>query len=68
MLVVYRVERVAKITGVSVTSGTATGTARLTAVSAAEINRLAGKWVVSAGAPLGTVTVTPAATGTSTSS
>ncbi len=56
-----RVARVAHVTGVTVSNGVATGTAHLTAVSAAAINGLAAKQVVSAGAPFATITVTPAA-------
>ena len=57
----YRVARVAKITGVTVSSTSATGTVDLTRVSAAAINKLAGQQVVKAGDPLGTITVTPTA-------
>lgn len=59
-LIVSRVERVARVTGVTVSNGTATGTAHLTAVSARAINRLAATHIVAAGAPFATITVTPA--------
>jgi hypothetical protein len=50
---------VARITGVKVSQGTATGTVRLTAVSASIINRLAGAKVAAAGNPIGTTTIAP---------
>jgi hypothetical protein len=54
-----RVARVARITDVTVTNNVATGTVHITPVTAAAINELAGKQVVSAGAVLGTTTVSP---------
>lgn len=53
------IARVARVTGVKISNGSATGTVRLTGVSAAYINLLAGKKVATAGAPLGQATVTP---------
>jgi hypothetical protein len=50
---------VAKVAHVSVSGGKATGTLKITAITAEAINALAGKHVVSAGAVLGTGTVTP---------
>jgi hypothetical protein len=51
--------RVARITGVKVSQGKATGTVRLTSVSAAIINRLAGAKVAAPGNPIGTTTIAP---------
>lgn len=51
--------RIARITDVSISNGTATGTVNITAFTAHAVNRLAGKHVVGAGAVLGTVTTTP---------
>jgi hypothetical protein len=51
--------RVARITGVKVSQGTATGTVRLTTVSAAIINRLAGAKVAASGNPIATTTIAP---------
>lgn len=51
--------RVARVTGISVSGGQASGTVRITAFTAHLINRLAGKHVVAAGNVLGTATVTP---------
>jgi hypothetical protein len=52
--------RIARLSGVSVnlSTDTATGTVHLTRVSAGVINKLSGKQVVKAGAPIGTATVT----------
>jgi hypothetical protein len=52
-----RVARIARVTGASVNGTSATGTIRLTGVSAAVINALAGKHVVDAGAAIGTGTI-----------
>jgi hypothetical protein len=51
--------RVARITHVSLSNGTATGTVKITAATAGLVNQLAAKHVVSAGATLGTATVKP---------
>jgi hypothetical protein len=53
------VVRVARVTGVAVSGTTATGTVHVTAITAAAVNRLAGKHVVGAGAVLGTASITP---------
>jgi hypothetical protein len=55
----HHAARIARVTDVSVSNGAATGTVHISAVTAAVINRLAGKQVVSAGAVLGMATVTP---------
>jgi hypothetical protein len=55
----FRVASVARITNVSISNGGGTGTVDITAATAAAINHLAGKHVTSAGAVLGTATVTP---------
>lgn len=52
------VVRIARITGATMNGDTATGTIDLTAPSADLINLLAGKQVVTAGAPIGTGTIT----------
>jgi hypothetical protein len=49
----------ARLTNVSVTNGTATAKVKITGFTAAAVNRLAGKHVVSAGAELGTATISP---------
>lgn len=51
--------RIARITDASISNGTATGTVNISAFTAREVNRLAGKHVVSAGAVLGTASTTP---------
>jgi hypothetical protein len=51
--------KIARVTNGSVSGGSATGTLKITAFTAGVINHLAGHHVVSAGATLGTVTVTP---------
>jgi hypothetical protein len=52
--------RIARLTNVQVSSNnTATATVNVTAFSAAVVNRLAGKHVVTAGATLGTATISP---------
>ena len=51
--------RVARVTGVSVSGGSATGTVKITRFTAGVINHLAGSHIVSAGATLGTAKVTP---------
>ncbi len=53
------IAKIARITGISVANGSATGTVHVTAATAAIVNRLAGQNVVSPGAVLGTTTVTP---------
>jgi hypothetical protein len=55
----FSVRRIARITGVHVSRGSATGTVRLTRASAPAINRLAGKAIAKAGIAIGTITVTP---------
>jgi hypothetical protein len=55
----YRVARIAKITSGSVNGSTFTGNVAITQVAANVINRLAGSKVVAAGAPLGTIAITP---------
>lgn len=54
-----RTVRIARVTGVSVNGGTATGTARITGFTARLINRLAGKQIVAAGDVLGSASVAP---------
>jgi hypothetical protein len=51
--------RIAHITNAKVSGASATATLTLTAASAKLIDALAGKHVVSAGAVLGTGTITP---------
>jgi hypothetical protein len=51
--------RIAKVINAKVTGTTATGTVTITDATAKLINKLAGKSVVSAGAVLGTATVSP---------
>jgi hypothetical protein len=51
--------RIARVSDVSVSNGKATGTVKITAYTAALVNRLAGKHVVSAGDVLGSATVAP---------
>jgi hypothetical protein len=58
-VVQFRSVRIARVTDVTVTNGTATGTVHITAATAGLINLLAGKHVVNAGAVLGTATSTP---------
>jgi hypothetical protein len=53
------VARIARVTDVTIANGSASGTVHITAATAGLINRLAGKPVTSAGAVLGTTTVTP---------
>jgi hypothetical protein len=55
----HHVARIATVTDVKVTGGSATGTVNITAATAGLVNLLAGKHVVSAGQVLGTATVTP---------
>jgi hypothetical protein len=55
----FRSVRVLKVTSGSVSGSTFTGNVAITQVTANEINRLAGSNVVSAGAALGTISVTP---------
>jgi hypothetical protein len=55
----YRTERILKLSGGTVTNGTYTGNATITAATATLINNLAGSNVVSAGAPLGTISIAP---------
>jgi hypothetical protein len=56
----YRDARILKLSGGSVTNGTYTGNATITAATATLINNLAGSKIVSAGAPLGTISIAPA--------
>ncbi len=51
--------RIARVTGVTVSNGSATGTVRITAFTARVLNRLAGQHVASAGDVFGTGTTTP---------
>jgi hypothetical protein len=51
--------RIADVTGATVSGASATGTVKITRVTAALVNQLAGKRVVAAGAVLGTATLTP---------
>jgi ribosomal protein L21 len=51
--------RIARVTDVTVSNGQASGTVKITALTAHLINRLAGKKVASAGDVLGTATVSP---------
>jgi hypothetical protein len=55
----FRSARILKITSGSVSGSTFTGNVAITQVTANVINRLAGANVVSAGAPLGTISITP---------
>ena len=55
----FRIVRIARVTDVKVSNGTATGTVHITAATAGLVNLLAGKHVVDAGAVLGTATTTP---------
>jgi hypothetical protein len=59
ILTSLRVARIARVTDVTISNGAASGTVHITAATAGLINRLAGKQVTSAGAVLGTTTVTP---------
>lgn len=59
IIVTYRVAKIARVTGVKISSGSATGTVRLTTVSAGVINALAGKKVSAAGVAIGSATLTP---------
>ena len=55
----FREARVLKVSGGSVTNGTYNGNVTITAATATLINKLAGKTIVAAGNPLGTVAITP---------
>lgn len=55
----WNLDRIATLTGVTVSGSSATGTVDITARTAAMINRLAGKNIVAAGDPLGTATISP---------
>jgi hypothetical protein len=55
----FRSARIATVTDVKITGGSATGTVHITAATAGLVNLLAGKHVVSAGHVLGTASVTP---------
>jgi hypothetical protein len=55
----FRTERIATVSDVKVSNGTATGTVHISAATAGLVNLLAGKHVVSAGDVLGTATTTP---------
>jgi hypothetical protein len=58
-MVRWRSERIARLTNVSVNSASARATLTLARASAHLINALAGKHIASAGAPFGTITITP---------
>ena len=58
----WHTARIAKVTDVQVNGTTATGTVNITDATAKLINKLAGKSVVSAGAVLGTATISPTLT------
>lgn len=58
-VLVDRIVKIANVTGGSVKDGTATGTVRLSSASAALVNKVAGKHVVSAGYAVGTGSTTP---------
>ncbi len=58
-IVRWHTARIATVTDVKVSGTSASGTVKITAATATLINRLAGKSVVSAGAVLGTATVSP---------
>lgn len=55
----YHTARIARVTNLKLTNGTATGTVNITQFTANAINALAGKNVATAGAVLGTATVKP---------
>jgi hypothetical protein len=55
----YGVARIAKVTGLTTSAGTTSGTAYVTAFTAHVLNALAGKKIAAAGASLGTVAITP---------
>jgi hypothetical protein len=55
----YHTARIARVTALSVSNGTATGTINITQFTASVINRLAGKSVITAGTAIGTATITP---------
>lgn len=55
----YYAARIARITAISVSNGSATGTLSLTQLSASAVNRLAGKQIAKAGTPVGTATISP---------
>lgn len=55
----YGVARIAKVTALTSSGGTTSGTAYVTAFTAHVLNVLAGKKIAAAGAPLGTVAITP---------
>lgn len=59
LVVTYRVARIARVTAVTISGKTATGTVKLTALSAGVINNLAGKKIAAAGTPIGTATLSP---------
>lgn len=52
-------KRIARLTGVVISSGTASGKLRLTKFAAGVVNRLAGKRITRQGALIATITVTP---------
>jgi hypothetical protein len=54
----FDVARIGRVTNTTVSGTTATGTVHITAFTATLINKLAGKHVVSAGAVLGTASIT----------
>jgi hypothetical protein len=55
----FAVAKIARITNVTISNGSATGTVHITAATASIVNNLAGKELVSRGAVLGTATATP---------
>jgi hypothetical protein len=55
----WSARKILTLTGGKVTGGTATATAKITAFTASVVNGLAGKQIVSAGAPLGAASITP---------
>ncbi len=55
----YHSDRIARVTDVKVTNGTATGTVNITQFTANAINALAGKDVATSGTVLGTATIKP---------
>lgn len=54
-----KARRVARLTDFTVSNGSATGTVRLTQLTAKGINFLAGKHIAKGSMPIGTITVTP---------
>ncbi len=54
-----RTARIARVTNLTTSGGTASATVNLTPFSARVLNRLAGKTIATAGTPIGTVTIAP---------